>query len=276
MSQGTGGPRAFKQFEAESWSDRAETYGEVLGGMTARVAEPLLDAAGVRHDMRVLDIATGPGYAAERAATRGARPIGVDISEGMLDVARARQPELEFRRADAEDLPFDAGTFDAAVGGFVLNHLPRPERAIEECARVLGPGGAVAFSVWDRPERNRLQGVVSDAIEDVGVERPPELEGGPDPYRLADDGEFESLLRDAGFDETQVETISLSLTVPDPETLWEGFMGSSVRTRAVVEAQRGDVRRRIREAFEHRVEAHRRRDGLELPVVIKLASGRRP
>ena len=276
MSQGTGGPRAFKQFEAESWSHRAETYGEVLGAMTARVAEPLLDAAGVRHDMRVLDIATGPGYAAERAATRGARPIGVDISEGMLDVARARQPELEFRRADAEDLPFDAGTFDAAVGGFVLNHLPRPERAIEECARVLGPGGAVAFSVWDRPERNRLQGVVSDAIEDVGVERPPELEGGPDPYRFADDGEFESLLRDAGFAETQVETLSLSLTVPDPETLWEGFMGSSVRTRAVVEAQRGDVRRRIREAFEHRVEAHRRRDGLELPVVIKLASGRRP
>jgi protein-L-isoaspartate O-methyltransferase len=55
----------FKAFEAEGWDKRAETYGDLLGTMTARVAESLLDAAAVRRDIRVLDIATGPGYAAE-------------------------------------------------------------------------------------------------------------------------------------------------------------------------------------------------------------------
>jgi ubiquinone/menaquinone biosynthesis C-methylase UbiE len=275
MSEAAGGAEGFKAFEAEGWGKRAGTYGDVLGAMTARIAEPLLDAAGVRHGMRVLDVATGPGYAAERAATRGAHPIGIDIAEGMLEVARARQPELDFRRGDAEKLPFEDSSFEAAVGGFVLNHLPHPERAMEETARVLCPGGSVAFSVWDRPERNRINGVVADAIDDVGVERPPELEGGPDSYRFADDAEFEALLRGAWIEDVEVETLSLTLRIPGADTFWRGFMDSSVRTRAVIDAQPEDVRAQIREAVEHRIEVHRGRDGFEVPAVVKLASGRR-
>jgi SAM-dependent methyltransferase len=272
---GPGGElEGFKSFEAEGWSKRAGTYGDLLGALTARVAEPLLDAAGVRHDMRVLDTATGPGYVAERAATRGAHPVGVDISDGMLELARSRQPQLEFRWADAESLPFEDGSFDAVVGGFVLNHLPNPERAMAEAGRVLAPGGAVAYSVWDRPERNRINGVVADAIEDVGVERPPEVADGPDSYRFSDDPEFESLLSAAGLEQVQVETVGLTLEAADADAFWTGFMGSSVRMRAVIEAQPEDVRRRIRAAFEQRVDDHRGAHGLEVPAVVKLASGR--
>jgi ubiquinone/menaquinone biosynthesis C-methylase UbiE len=274
MSEG-GRLDSFKAFEAEGWGDRAETYGDLLGSMTARIAEPLLDAAGVRHNMRVLDVATGPGYAAERAAARGAHPVGIDIAEGMLALARRRRPELEFRWSDAEELRFEDGSFDAVVGGFVVNHLPHPERAMAEAARVLAPGGAVAFSVWDRPERNRLNGVFRDAMADVGVPSLAEIEQGPDPTRFSDDPEFVALLEGAGLREATVETISLTLTVPDADTLWDGFMGSSVRMRAQVDAQPQDARRRIREAFEHRVEAHRHPAGLEIPVVVKLASARK-
>jgi ubiquinone/menaquinone biosynthesis C-methylase UbiE len=275
MSEGESAAQRFKAFEAEGWGDRAGSYGEMLGVLTARVAEPLLDAAGVRHDMKVLDLASGPGYVAERAAARGAHPIGIDIAEPMLELARRRQPELEFRHADAEDLPFEDGSFDAVVGGFILNHLPDPDRAMGEAVRVLSAGGSVAFSVWDRPERNRIMGVVSDAVADVGVEPLAEVSEGPDPYRFADDAEFEALLSAAGVEEIQVETLSLALTVPDADALWDGFMGSSVRIRAVINAQPEDVRARIREAFEHRVEAHRHESGLELAVVVKLSSGRR-
>jgi SAM-dependent methyltransferase len=266
--------QGFKAFEAEGWGKRAETYGDLLGTMTARVAESLLDAAAVRHDMRVLDIATGPGYAAERAAARGAHPIGIDIAEGMLAVARRRQPELEFRWGDAERLPFEDASFDAVVGGFVLNHLPDPERAIEESVRVLAARGTIAFSVWDRPQRNRLNGVFADALMDVGVESAVDVEQGPDPYCFSDDADFEALLDAAGIGEVQVETLSLTIAVADPDALWNGFMGSSVRMRAVIDDQSEDARRRVREAFEHRVEAHRHEDGIELPVVVKLASGR--
>jgi SAM-dependent methyltransferase len=266
----------FKAFEAEGWNRRAGTYGGLVGAMTARLAEALLDAAGVRHDTRVLDVATGPGYVAERAAARGAHPIGIDIADAMLALATRRQPELEFRWADAEDLPFDDASFDAVVGGFALNHLPDPERAVRESARVLAAGGALAYSVWDRPEHNRLLGVVSDAIAEVGAQEPAEVAGGPDPYRFADDSEFAGLLSAARIRDVDVETLSLTLPVQSSDEFWEGHMGSVVRASSVIDAQPDEIRGRIRDAFDHRLEAHRTRDGFEVPVVAKLASGRAP
>ena len=67
-------------------------------------------------------------------------------------------------RADAEELPFAERSFDAVVGNFAINHLPRPERALREFARVLAPGGGIALSTWDSPERNRFLGILVDAL----------------------------------------------------------------------------------------------------------------
>ena len=100
------GAEAFKAFEAAGWSRRASTYGRVTGAITARFVDPLLDAARVGPGMRVLDVATGPGHVAAAAAARGAEPVGVDIAEGMLAVARRDHPQLDFRPGDAEALPF--------------------------------------------------------------------------------------------------------------------------------------------------------------------------
>ena len=224
----------------------------------------------------MLDVATGPGYVAERAQARGALPVGIDIAEGMLEAARQRHPDLRFVRADAEQLPFDDGSFEAVVGGFVVNHLPNPERAVAEAARVICPGGRVAFSVWDRPERMRVIGVVSDAIEAAGVEREaPIPSGAPDPYRFADDSEFQALLRDAGLAEVTVETIDLTHRVSDAEELWRGLLGSSVRSAALIRAQPEEVRRLIRAELEPVVESYRQADGaLELPVAAKIGAGR--
>jgi SAM-dependent methyltransferase len=267
---------AFKAFESVGWGAQADTYRELIGAITTRLTEPLLDAAGVRDGQRVLDVATGPGYVAERARSCGALPVGIDIAEGMLEAARRAHPDLRFVRADAEQLPFEDGSFEAVVGGFVVNHLPRPDRAVAEAARVLCAGGAVAFSVWDRPERMRVIGVVSDAIEAVRVEHEgPIPSGGPDPYRFADDSEFEALLRDAGLSEVTVETIDLTHRVADAGELWRGLLGSSVRSAALIHAQPEEVRRRIRAELERIVEPYRQSDGeLELPVAAKVCAGR--
>src|SRR5947209_13880344 len=203
-----GRAEAFKAFEAEGWSAQAGTYGGLTGAITSRIAESLLDAAGVRSDERVLDVATGPGYVAELAAARGARVVGIDVAEGMLALARQRVAGVELLRADAEELPFDSASFDAVVGGFVINHLPDPKRALVEAARVLVSGGQVAFSVWDRPERMRVIGVVKEAIESAGGGRGDALPpSGPDPYRFADEGEFRALLEGAGSVEVTVNTV---------------------------------------------------------------------
>src|SRR5204862_56573 len=120
---------AFKGVEAAGWDAKAPTSERLTGRVTARVVESLLDAAVVERGTRTLDLATGTGTIAAAAAARGAVAVGVDLAEGMIDAARARHPDLDFRQADAEQLPFEEAAFDAVVAGFVFNHLPRPEPA---------------------------------------------------------------------------------------------------------------------------------------------------
>jgi SAM-dependent methyltransferase len=268
----------FKAFEAEGWSARARTYGDLSGAVTSRFAEPLLDAAGVRGGDRVLDVATGPGYVAERAAARGAKPLGVDIAEGMLAVARERLPGLEFRSADAEDLPFEDGSFEVVVGNFVINHLPRPERAAAATTRVLEPRGGAAFSVWAGSMGMPVMGLVGKAVEAAGIEEDEGQAGipsGPDPWRFAEEAEFRSLLAAAGLVEVAVEQVELVHRVSGPEELWRGFLGGSVRGGTFVRAQPQAVQARIREALHAVMQPYLAGEGFELPVVAKIGSGRK-
>jgi ubiquinone/menaquinone biosynthesis C-methylase UbiE len=269
----------FKAFEAEGWTARAQTYGELSGQITRRFAEPVLDAARVEPGQSVLDVATGPGYVAELAGHRGARPTGLDIAEGMLLEARRRLPTVKFVAGDAEALPFDDASFDAVVGNFVINHLPDPERGIAEAARVLVTGGRLAFSAWQTPDRMLFMGLFAEAIEAAGVEDNEAAAGippAPDPYRYADAAEFQRLLESAGLVDLSVEELQLVHHVPDVDALWNGFFGGSVRGSTFVGAQPEPVRKRIREELERACERHLTPDGIAIPVAANIGSGSRP
>ena len=267
---------AFKAFEAAGWDAKAPTYERLTGRVTARVVESLLDAAVVERGTRTLDLATGTGTIAAAAAARGAPAVGVDLAEGMIDAARARHPDLDFRQADAEQLPFEEAAFDAVVAGFVFNHLPRPERAAAECARVLVDAGRLAVAVWDEPERSRFLGLVSDAVAIAGLETASELPAGPDPYRFAHDAELQTLLGEAGFASVAVRAIEFTQRVASADELLEGVVDGSVRTAKVLERTSDDERARVRAALETIVAPYRTARGLDVPVVVKLASGQMP
>lgn len=237
------------------------------------MAAPLLDAAGVGPGARVLDLGCGPGVVCGLAAERGALPTGADVSAGMVAEARRRHPGLAFVQADAVELPFGDGAFDACVGNFVLNHLPAPEAAVAELARVLAPGGSLALSLWDVPARNRWLGLVGEALEEVEVRRPAELAGGPDSYRFADRDEMLWLLRGAGLREARVETVSTLARCRDGDEHWEGVLGGSVRTSTTIERQPEAVRRRVRAVVDRLVEPYRTPRGLELPASAVIGAG---
>ena len=192
-------PAAFDAFEEAGWTTKeASAYHGLFGRVTPRVAEPLLDAVGAGRGTRLLDVATGPGYVAARAAERGAETIGVDLSDTMLAYARAHVAGVEFVHGDATALPFEDESFDAVVGAFVLLHLGTPERAVEQAARVLRSGGRAAFSVWDEPSRGRWIGVFFEAFVAAGAHPPADVPAGPNFFRFADDAEFASLWRPTG------------------------------------------------------------------------------
>lgn len=268
----------FNAFEAEAWAHegKARLYHSLVGGVTRRVVEPLLDAASVGAGKRLLDVATGPGYLAAAAAARGARVVAIDISPDMLALAGRLHPGLDFRPGDAECLPFPDASFDAVVAGFLLHHVGRPGRALEEGARVLRPGGRIAVTTWDVPEQAPLIGLLGDAVRLAGAERPAFLAVGPSREDLGTDGALKRLLAAGGLTGMVLSTISFSHRVGSVDELWEGCVGGSVRTAEIIRRQEEPARRRIRDAFDRLAERYRTDGGLEVPVSVRLAAAQKP
>jgi SAM-dependent methyltransferase len=267
---------AFNAFEAEGWEERALGYDRFFRSLTGRVADALLDAAAVGAGTRVLDAGTGPGTVARRAADRGAQVIGVDVAESMVALARRLDPELDIRKGDVHALPFEDGSFHAVVANFLLPHLGDPEGAGAELSRVLAPGGRLALTTWDSPARSPFLSVILEAVAEAGAVPPPDLPAGPELFRFADDDEADALLGMHGLEDRETSALALVLEVGTGDELWEGLLGGTVRISALVRGQSADVQERIRAGFDRRLELYRKADGFELPVSVKLLSGRKP
>lgn len=266
----------FNAFEAEGWEAAAGGYHDFFEPITTGAIEPLLDAVGVAEGERVLDVATGPGYVAAAAHTRGAEVTGIDISSEMIALAARRHPGIRFLRGHAEDLPFEPAAFDALLASFAILHLGRPETAAAEFARVLAPGGRVGVTVWDAPSRARVLGVLVDAVAAAGATPPSDVPAGPDFFRFSDRDEMTALLAGAGLSDVEVETISFTHKLADTDELWQGLLAGTVRMRALVAGQTEEAKRRIRAELERLVASYRSNGELEIPVSIKLGTARRP
>jgi SAM-dependent methyltransferase len=116
------------------------------------VGERLVAAAQVRPGETVLDVACGTGNATLPAARAGGRVTGLDLTPELLAVARRRADEagigVDLLEGDAEDLPFDDGSFDVVVSSFGCMFAPRHEVVADELVRVLRPGGRLGIVAW--------------------------------------------------------------------------------------------------------------------------------
>jgi demethylmenaquinone methyltransferase/2-methoxy-6-polyprenyl-1,4-benzoquinol methylase len=128
----------------------------MTAGLHHRWRARAVDLAGIGPGARVLDVAAGTGDLAIEVARRGAEVIGTDFSDGMLDIARRKAPQLDWRHADALALPFADGEFDAATVGFGARNFADLERGVAEMARVVRPGGRVVVLEITTPTRPPL------------------------------------------------------------------------------------------------------------------------
>lgn len=116
------------------------------------VSELLVRAADVHSGERVLDVAAGTGNTALAAARRGGAVTATDIVPGMLDTASRRAAveglELATRVADAQDLPFEDGSFDVVLSSFGAMYAPDQQRTADELLRVCRPGGRIGMANW--------------------------------------------------------------------------------------------------------------------------------
>jgi ubiquinone/menaquinone biosynthesis C-methylase UbiE len=169
----------------------------------ARVA----DAAKIESGQRVLDVACGTGTLTREIAARvGSKGsvVGVDINDGMLEVARRKAPNVELRQGSAESLPFDDNSFDAVACQFALMFFTDRRAAIWEMLRVLRPGGRMVVAVWDRVESSPGYAAVTELLQRLfGDEAADALRA---PFNLGDLQTLRSEFANAGISNFEVTT----------------------------------------------------------------------
>jgi len=262
----------FHHFEQQGWERAADHYGDAFGSLTSQTIPSLLDAAGAGAGVRLLDVASGPGYVAAEAAARGASVVGVDFSSEMVALAARRYPAIEFVEGDAEALAFPDRSFDAVAINFGVLHLARPDTALTEARRVLKPGGRCAFTVWATPDVSIGFGIVLKAIETHGRMDVP-LPAGPPFFRFADAAESARSMTAAGFVAPHVQTVPLVWRLATGGALCDAFLQGAVRTAALLRAQTPEAMEKIRHAITAGAEPYRKDAGIELPMAAVLSSG---
>jgi SAM-dependent methyltransferase len=159
---------AIKQRQQATW---ASGDFAVIGITLQIVGEMLAEAADVRADQRVLDVAAGNGNATLAAARRFAQVTSTDYVPALLDKARVRaQAEglsVAFQTADAEALPFEDASFDTVLSTFGVMFAPDHARAAGEMLRVVKPGGRIGLANWT-PE-----GFIGRLFKVIGAHVPP-------------------------------------------------------------------------------------------------------
>ena len=138
----------------------------------AKYLEPgaleFFDRLNIPLGTRLLDVACGAGQLTLPAARKGIQVTGLDLAANLVLRARARAAEegltIQVDEGDAENLPFESGSFDVGYSFGVLHHSPNPEKAIRELVRVVRPGGEVKIMLYNRRSICAINAWVKNAL----------------------------------------------------------------------------------------------------------------
>jgi SAM-dependent methyltransferase len=258
-------------------SDKWKAKSAVMG---KAVTESLVDYAGAKLGMHVLDLASGTGEPAISLAMRvgaGGQVTALDLSADLLEIAKARARERGLenfvtQQGDAHSLPFADNSFDLATSRFGVMFFRDVSLALHELRRVLRPESRACFVVWgpiDQPYWQTTMGVVHRHVG--GALLAPD---GPDPFRFSAPGSLSSELRGAGFRDVHEETQTVSWTWPGtPEDVWEQAQAVSVPFRPMLERVPASQWPQIHSEVHAAIAPYVVGDKIEFGATVVLASG---
>jgi len=170
---------------------------------------------------RVLEIAAGTGVVTRALASvlpESTAIVATDLNQAMLDQASAvgTKRAVEWRQADAMQLPFQDAAFDAVACQFGAMFFPDKSRAFSEARRVLRPGGVFIFNVWDRIEENEFADAVTSALATVFPKDPPRFMART-PHGYHDCGQIARDLAGGGFTTSpRIDTVAARSRAKSP------------------------------------------------------------
>jgi ubiquinone/menaquinone biosynthesis C-methylase UbiE len=269
--------------QGEGWQleeNSAEAYERYLVPLLfAPGAEYLIELAAPRPGEKVLDVACGTGIVARRAALRvgtGGKVVGLDINEGMLEVARKVssdvRPAIEWRKGDATDMPLPDRAFDGVFCQQGLQFFPDRPAALGEMRRVLVENGRLALSVLRSIEHNPGYRLLAEALERHAGPDAGTMMRSPFPSLSAD--ELRDLITGAGFREVRIFLGIGPVRYPSAEQLVHQEAASSPLAESIL-SLKDDVRVALIHDVGEALRTYTDDNGIVFPTETYVAVGRR-
>lgn len=257
------------------WDRSAGSYDRGWERQLAPCHARVLGRAALQPGETVLDVACGTGLvtlpAAEGVGPEG-RITAVDLSEDMVEVMRERaavrglSDRIDVRRANAEELDFEDGRFDAVLCSLGLMYVPNPGRALAEFHRVLKPDGRCVAAVWGARDRCGWAGIFPVVDARVKTEVCPLF------FALGTGDSLTIEFEEAGFRDVQAERFSTELVYEDEEdVLVAAFEGGAVAL--AYDRFDEETRRAARADYLETIEAYRDGDGYRIPGEFVVVGG---
>ena len=215
-----------------------------IAAFTRGATDAILEAAQLRPGMRVLDLASGvgdPALSIAAAVGPSGRVTASDMGPGMISLAQelARKkglPNIEFREANAESLPFADASYDVLTCRFGIMFFPDLGKALRECFRVLKPGARAAFVAWGKKEQPFFAATAGILLKHVPVPPPPPDPDAPNITMFGQSNRMRHALEAAGFINVHEEARIVPGTWPGPlEEFWEQFTEVAAPFRPLIE-----------------------------------------
>ena len=203
-----------------SFSVPGDAYDRFMGRWSGPLAQEFVALLAPRPGQRVLDVGCGTGMltAALVAQLGSAAVTAVDPSEPFVATTHARLPDVDVRKANAEDLPFDDDTFDLALAQLVVQFMDDPVGGLRELARVTRPGGIVAASIWDHAGERGPLSPFWRAVNELYANAEDESQrAGTRAGHLAE------LFVAAGIEDVEQSELTVRLSFADFADWWEPF-----------------------------------------------------
>jgi SAM-dependent methyltransferase len=221
---------------------------EGWNGWGIPVYRHVLEHVPVDRGTSLLDVGCGAGRFSRIAADRGAAVSGLDATAALVEIARERVPDGDFRVGEMEDLPWADDSFDVVTGFNSFFIAADMVNALREARRVARPGASVAMTVFGRPEQCQSTSVFSSLRQFM----PPRAGGAADEEEgpgLHEEGALETRATEAGLSPKEAGYLQFAEEYPNLETMVRGYLAAPPFVRAARAAGEEAVREALVEAL---------------------------
>ena len=272
---------SFEGWEASAggWERRRAFVWEA----SRKVSERLVDLLDPQPGQSLLELAAGTGdtgfLAAERIQPAG-RLLSSDFVPGMVAAAQRHAVELgvsnvDFRVLDAQALDLADESVDGVLCRWGYMLVPEPAKAFAETARVLRPGGHVAFAVWASADENPLVSAIGRVLVARGLVARPEPDA-PGPFRLADPEHVRALVENAGLELVRQEDVALTWRFGGFDEYWDVTRDLSRSLAASLEEIDDEKSEAIKADVRQALEPYAEQGGLAMPALTRVTLAGRP